>query len=228
MKIFYDVDTQKDFMNPKGALPVPDAELIKPNLGMLTYHAITHDIKILGDIDRHFGTKEWKDYEPELKRWGGKFPDHCMDGTEGQKKIPETSVETIFIENTSPLQRIKTYSLEEIDRIINSGKSIVFEKQGHSVFPTDDCHGGNKYIDLFLERLEVTDVVVYGVATDYCVKAAALGMMQRGIQVYLISDAIEAINVNPGDGKKALEEMHRAGIVFINTKDVVGNGRIKL
>src|SRR3989344_4924987 len=88
--IFWDVDTQNDFMHKDGALYVPDAELIIPNLAALTEIARKNNIPVLGSVDRHFGTEEYKAREGELARWGGSFPDHCMNNSKGQLKIDET------------------------------------------------------------------------------------------------------------------------------------------
>jgi nicotinamidase/pyrazinamidase len=116
--IFWDVDTQNDFMHQtyplvgyvpafvlsklkkpleenlmeegKGALYVPDATSIINSLRSLTWHARFHGIRLFGSIDRHFGTPEYVDREGELKRNGGPFPDHCMDETPGMQKILET------------------------------------------------------------------------------------------------------------------------------------------
>src|SRR3989339_460088 len=92
MKIFYDVDTQNDFMNADGALYVPAAELIKPALAKLTDYARANNIPVLGSVDKHFGTEQYKSREGELQKWGGPFPDHCMSQTDGQDKIDETTL----------------------------------------------------------------------------------------------------------------------------------------
>ncbi|MBU0980920.1 MAG: isochorismatase family protein [Nanoarchaeota archaeon] len=218
MKAFFDEDTQKDFINPDGALYVPGAETIKARLGKLTRYALSNGIPILGSVDRHFGTEEWTPYENELQKWGGLFPDHCMDGTDGQKKIDETSIDTIFIENAAPDGLIRTYSQDELEKIIGTGKGVIFEKQGHSVFP--EVAGGNAYIDQFLTYVGVTEVILYGVATDYCVKEAALGFRRRGIDVSVVQDAVKA--VDPTTEKAALQELEDAGVLFTTTDLVMG------
>lgn len=211
MKIFYDVDTQEDFMNQNGALYVPNAELIKPNLKKLTDYAENNNIKILGSVDRHFGTKKYKDKEGELARWGGPFPDHCMDKTDGVLKIPETFTgKMILIPST------------KLDYIELEFPQIIFEKQSYDAFYSLDNTGGNQNIESALKQLDVTEAIIYGVATDYCVKAAALGIRQRGIDTFVVSDAIAAVNINPDDGKKALEELCNAGVKLITTKEVIG------
>ncbi|MFH1308198.1 MAG: isochorismatase family cysteine hydrolase [archaeon] len=184
MKIFYDVDTQNDFMNKDGALYVPDAELIKPNLKLLTDYAIKNKIPILGSVDRHFGTEEYKEKELELARWKGPFPDHCMAGTYGQEKITETRTE----------------------------QGIYFEKQSYDIFT-------NPEFARFLKEKQVTKALVYGVATDYCVKAAVLGMLARKIKCYVVEDAIKG--VFPESTNQSLEDMAQAGAIFVKTKNIL-------
>lgn len=225
MRIFYDVDTQKDFINPDGALYVPGAELLKPNLKELTDFAFFNGITILGSADRHFGTEEYKDMETELAKWGGPFPNHCMDGTEGQKKIPETRIEKAITSHV-PSQRLSVEELGNFNphyQIIHQKRrpfqQIIFEKQSYDVFPGEENLGHNRNIDEVLAMLGASETIVYGVATDYCVKAAAIGFRERGFEVYVVSDAIRA--VSPETGEEALEEMLKAGVNLITTAEVL-------
>lgn len=244
MKIFYDVDTQNDFMNKKGALYVPDAELIKPNLGELTKYALKQKIPILGSVDKHFGTEEYKHREGELQRWGGPFPDHCMVGTWGQKKIPETEgIGNKSLKNWSDNTRyiehllLDTKTQEDVSRVQEYSGNIselvgmlllkeykadpfIFEKQSYDVFTNPAVDVALK-APLRIKRIE--GAIVYGVATDYCVKAAVLGMQKRGIQCYVVEDAIKG--VAPDTTKSALEEMTKAGARLTTTKQVL-EGRV--
>lgn len=223
MRVFYDVDTQNDFMNRDGALYVPDAELIKPNLRELTKYALQHQIQILGSLDRHFGTPEYKTGEGELAKWGGPFPDHCMNLTNGQMKIEETNP----IENKT---RIKCeipsdgplINRREMARFLDHTQifnGIYFEKQSYDVFT-------NPALELFLEMARIKEAIVYGVATDFCVRAAVLGMQRRGVQCYVVEDAIKG--VFPDKSKQALEEMVNTGAKLTTTKDVLKNEQFTL
>ncbi|MDO8622762.1 MAG: isochorismatase family protein [archaeon] len=226
MKIFYDVDTQNDFMNSNGALYVPDAELIKPNLKLLTDFALNKRISIIGSLDKHFGTEEYKDREGELARWGGRFPDHCMNETKGQEKINETSFYygqsyPHTLNNLTNINWLRSAAIV-IERTIgrkyypDGSLGLFFEKQSYDVFT-------NPGFETFLEIANIKQAVVYGVATDYCVKAAVLGMQKRNIQCYVVEDAIKG--VFPESSQKALEEMTNAGAKLVTTKDVL-NGRL--
>ena len=101
-RIFFDVDTQHDFMDKSGALYVNGAEEIKPNLQKLADYALERDIPIFGSSDRHYGTVYFKDVEGELNKWGGPFPDHCICDTAGAARIPETddSLTEEFVKQT--------------------------------------------------------------------------------------------------------------------------------
>jgi nicotinamidase/pyrazinamidase len=183
-KIFFDVDTQNDFMNPDGALYVPGAEKLKPNLKKLAKYAIANKITVFGSYDYHYGTEYFKDVETELSKWGGPFPDHCMEGSVGAVRIKET-VDSVGEE---------------------------FEKQTYDVFTNSD-------IRKCLQDYKVDEAVVYGVATDYCVKAAVLGMQKLGIQCYVVEDAIAG--VSPETTQKAIFEMKESGATFVKTEDIL-------
>lgn len=228
MRIFYDVDTQNDFMNQDGKLYVPDAENLKPNLKLLTACARENRIPVLGSIDRHFGTEEYKEKEGELAKNGGPFPEHCMDGTYGQEKIDETRLGYDYrfgdLASYIPNSLISENYLQQAPGIFenNLTKSrdrcaIYFEKQSYDVFT-------NPNFAEFLKRAQFREAVVYGVATDFCVRAAVLGMQERGIQCYVVEDAITG--VFPEKTKEALEEMVKAGAKFVKTKQVL-EGKVR-
>jgi len=164
-KIFYNVDTQKDFMNSDGALYVPDAESIKSNLALLTKFAgLLKSIPIIGSVDRHFGTEEYKEREGELSRWQGQFPDHCMYGTEGELIIDEvrnvdyfcspkeTILErfynwtheptSVYVENPLVSVAFENIFNRRVGSLLNFAKNlkdrtmfqVFFEKQSYDVF----------------------------------------------------------------------------------------------
>jgi len=190
--IFVDIDTQFDFMNPKGALYVPDAEDIIDNIKKLFDYAKEHKIKILSSTDAH--TVD----DPEFKLF---FP-HCVKDTPGNQKIDaSTCKDNIVIEN---IEQDITESMLDHDQII-------IEKQSYDIF-------GNTNIDKVIIQLYASDYVVFGVATDYCVKLAVLGLLRRGYKVTLVTDAIKA-TTQKGE-TKALKAMKDAGAVFITTEDI--------
>jgi len=195
MLVFCDVDTRKDFMDKNGAYYVPNAEEIKPALKKLTQLAIENKKLILKFADRHF------DDDEELE----KHPPHCMNRREGQKTIPETKTsETIFEHKIAMFGKYIKYEYNEIVTLTKTLRtdSITFEKQNINVFT-------NPSTEKVIEKLCVTKAIVYGVATEHCVKAAVLGLLKRDIKVYLVTDAIKGIDETKS--KKAIQEMINKG-----------------
>ena len=115
--IFWNVDTQNDFMNADGALYVPDAEFIKKNLEMLTQYARKERIRTVYSADAHLPSNR------ELKINGGPFQDHCMKGTKGAEIIPETKpFNPILIEN-------HYYAFPYLETLLRKKGDIVIQKE---------------------------------------------------------------------------------------------------
>ena len=89
--VFFDVDTQIDFVFPAGALYVPGAEHIIPNIARLNHYAAKNGIPLVSTVDAH--TED----DPEFKSW----PPHCIVGTVGQLKPASTLAGQIFLEKQS-------------------------------------------------------------------------------------------------------------------------------
>lgn len=191
--VFVDIDTQFDFMDPRGKLYVPGAEYIIDNIKKLFRYAKEHKIKILSSTDSHTVG------DPEFRN----FPPHCVKGTPGNRKIEETVCKnSIFIENKD----------HGINQTILNHDQIIVEKSSLDIFD-------NTNIDKVIIQLGASDYVVFGVATDYCVKLAVLGLLRRGYKVTLVTDAIKATTQ---EGETiALKEMKDAGAVFITTEDII-------
>ncbi len=212
MKIFFDVDTQKDFMYGRGALYVDGAKEIIPNLRKLTQYARKHRQQIVMSRDAH------NEKSLELKRNGGIFADHCMAGTWGYKNIPATEpkkplvIRAVGSVHKAFLKTPKKY-LQTLDRMLAHRGELVFEKDSNDVFD-------NYYAGAFVANSGASAAVVYGVATDYCVKCAALGLRKSGLEVYLVTNAIAA--VDDETGRAALEEMISAGVKPVTTAQVLG------
>ncbi len=191
--VFVDIDTQFDFMNPNGALYVPDAEGIIDNIKRLFDYAKEHKIKTLSSTDAHNVD------DPEFKL----FPPHCIKDTHGNQKIEaSTCKDNIIIENVE----------QDITESILDHEQIIVEGQTFDIFESINT-------DEIVKRLDAHNYVVFGVAADYCVKAAVFGFLKRGYNVSLITDATKAIT-KEGEAI-ALKEMKDAGAVFATTEDIV-------
>jgi nicotinamidase/pyrazinamidase len=189
---FFDVDTQFDFMDPAGKLYVPHAEEIVPQLVRLMAFARKRNIPIISSADAHAPN------DPEFKIW----PPHCVSGTRGQRRIKETSLRGAM---TIPM---------------SSGPFIAPRKWPPQIIVEKDVYetAANPNFDTILETLGPRRYVVFGVATEYCVRADVLALRERSKRVDVVVDAIKAITEE--DGREAIEEMANAGAEFIITGDV--------
>ncbi|MDR0842802.1 MAG: cysteine hydrolase [Acidobacteriota bacterium] len=192
---FLDVDTQKDFMLKTGALYVPGAEKIIPRLRRLFEFAVKNDISVISSVDSH--TPD----DPEFEQ----FPPHCVRGTDGARKLDDTLL-------PKPL----TFSVTPVDRnladVVRKNRQIIVEKVTLDVFT-------NPMMDR-LVRVLPSRAVVFGVATEYCVKAACLGLRRRDVQTVVVSDAVRGIA--PQAEKAALEELRAAGVIFTTSEMLIG------
>lgn len=188
--VFIDVDTQRDFCERDGSLYVQGAPVER--FRQLTKFAVSKGIPIVGSVDAH-------DFDdPEFDS----FPAHCVRGTEGQLKVKGTLPErSLFLTGSGGCLSAAT-KLRYGDY-----QAIYFEKQSFSLF-------SNPQAADVLSHLYRKTAVVYGVATDYCVKAAVLGLRERGFDVYVVTDAIAG--VSPTTDADARAEMTAAGAVFIH------------
>jgi nicotinamidase/pyrazinamidase len=203
--VFFDVDTQRDFMDKGGALYVKGAEGIRPNLKELTGLARRNGIRVFGDVDSHYGTEEFREIEKdELAVWGGPFPLHCVKGTPGWERIPETKPKNPLFVPSRPMAEA------ELESARKHAGDVVFEKHAVDVATNPN----------FAKLMQgVGEAVVYGVATDYCVRLVSLRMRELGISVTVVSDAIKAIDEEAG--RKAVEEMGKAGVKFAATNEML-------
>jgi len=179
--MFWDVDTQVDFMLPEGKLYVAGAEQIIPTLAKLTIWAAQHQVLVIASADAHQpGDEEFSLYPP-----------HCLAGTPGQGKIPETSLTPQF-----NIPNRRGAELPDAEHYAQ----IVLEKQEFDVF-------SNPNTDSLLAQLGKPEVVLYGVVTEICVSAAARGLLDRGYRVTVVEDAIRYLDA--GKGRAFLDEVRR-------------------
>jgi nicotinamidase/pyrazinamidase len=137
-----------------------------------------------GDYDVVVATRDW--HPPDHASFaaqGGPWPPHCVQGTPGAELHPA-------------LDRAL------IDAVVDTGYERDLE--GYSGFE------GTNLADLLRER-QVDHVTVVGLATDYCVKNTALDALRQGFGVTVDSTAVKPVDVEVGDGERALEEVRAAG-----------------
>lgn len=215
-KVLVDVDVQHDFCDPKGALYVPGS----PNdrFRDLVKWAVANDVPIVGSVDSHawdcweFGSNDNRGPNGDKPN----FPDHCVKGTPGWLKIPGTLPPRFrFLPNVqdAPLGGVMG------ELVLGETQAVYFEKEVYSLFanPLADC-----FLRSFVNLLESEpELVVFGVATDYCVKAAALGLAQRGFKTALLTDAVAGIT--PEGTESALAAMKQAGVRLTTCAELLGS-----
>ena len=187
--VFVDVDTQYDFMSPDGGLYVQGAEEITDNMAALVSLAGRETIPVIATMDTHDTD------DPEF----GTFPPHCVRGTSGRDKIPETRPE-----------RFAWVTMDRQEVPADPAVTLLVEKPTYDVFT-------NPNMPAVLEAFTANEYVVFGVATHFCVKAAVFGLIERGCSVTLVHDAVRPI---APDEDGVLEMMRNAGVRFVTTQEI--------
>jgi len=189
--IFWEVDTQADFMLPGGKLYVPGAERLLPNIRKLTDAARQGRVFLVSHGCYH------TDNDPEFKT----FPPHCVKGTPGSAYVPEALTEKVV---TIPNEPAATLPSD-----FSQYQQILLEKQTLDIFES-------RHADELVKRLpKGAEFVVFGVVTEYCVRFAAKGLIERGRRVSVVEDAIETLKAE--DGQRAGTELQALGAKFITT-----------
>lgn len=197
--IFWEVDTQADFMLPGGKLYVPGAEKLIPNLERLVGAAREGRVFLVSDADSH--TPE----DPEFQQW----PPHCVRGTKGAEIIPETLASKFYVIPNRPGAPLPAD--------LSKHQQVILEKQTLDVFD-------NPNTEPLLERLPAiadkdAEFVVFGVVTEYCVRFAAKGLLERGKRVAVVTDAIQTLD--PAKGQQTLDELTARGARLITTDEAL-------
>ncbi len=190
--VFGSVDVQADFMLPGGKLYVPGAEKLIPNIQRLIAAALASKALVVSSGDAHAPD------DPEFSR----FPAHCVAGTPGARILPEA---------LGP--RVRTIPNDVAQKLppdILGCPQILFEKQTLDVF--DNPHTA-ELVNLLSADAEY---IVFGVVTEFCVRGAAKGLLERGRKVSVVVDAIETLNLD--DSRRTLEELQSLGARLITTQ----------
>lgn len=205
--LFYDVDTQQDFLSPQGKLCVPGAERILPQLEQLTTFARQRGIAMAGSVDCHSPS------DPELLVNGGEYPEHCLRGTEGQRKVAATLPRhPLWIEN-------RVYDTAELYALLARDGEVFIEKQRFDVFTGNQNAG--RVFDMLLQGKE--DVIVYGVVTEVCVDQAITGLKDRPVRLHVPVDAIAALSEERG--RETLAKWDQWGVHLTTVAEVVAELR---
>ena len=181
------VDLQNDFADPAGSLSVARAEEIIP--------LVNAEVRAATDAGAFIvATQDWHpESTPHFAKDGGIWPVHCVGGTWGAELHPD-------------------FELPPDAPRVRKGMN---GEDGYCAFYMRDPISGEEIpteLDGLLKARRIERILVCGLATDYCVRETAIDSIGLGYETSLLSDAIAAVNLQPGDGDKALAEMREAGV----------------
>ena len=179
------VDLQNDFADPRGSLYVRGASEVIERA-----NAYVQLARQAGSTIAY--TQDWHPaHTPHFAQDGGIWPVHCLAESWGARFVPNLIVD---------------------GAIIRKGAGA---EDGYSGFSMRDVTTGETRLTELARLLSsagVEVIVVCGVATDYCVKETSLDAVGLGSEVVVLTDAVRAVDLHPGDGERALEAMQGAGV----------------
>jgi nicotinamidase/pyrazinamidase len=202
--IFWDVDTQVDFMLPSGALPVPGAVAILANLSRLTAAARALGITIVHTADDHDPD------DPEIADppdFVDTFPAHCLRGTLGAERMAETAAGPDAADIPPDGAGIDL-------KAVAAAPEVVLRKNRFDAF-------SNPAAAPLLRALAPDRIVVFGVALEVCDRYAVEGMLALDprFEIVVVEDAVAALD--PAKGAELLDNWRRRGVRVISTRQVL-------
>jgi nicotinamidase/pyrazinamidase len=183
------VDVQNDFADPEGGLAVNGGAAIVPIVNREIDLATNAGALVIATQDWHPAST------PHFAKDGGIWPVHCVAGTWGAELHPD-----LVLPADAP--RVRKGANGE---------------DGYSGFTMRDPTTGQEIptaLDGLLRDEEIRRVVVVGLATDYCVQATALDAARLGYDTAVLTDAVAAVDLEPGDGERAIGAMADAGVAL--------------
>jgi nicotinamidase/pyrazinamidase len=179
------VDVQNDFADPHGSLSVRGAEEVVDVANREAERA-----RAAGALVVY--TRDWHPAEtPHFEPWGGVWPVHCVHDTWGAEFHPLLDVEgELIYKATGPEDGYSAFSVQHL--------------------PTGETRGTG--LEQLLREHDVERVVIVGIATDYCVRESGFDAARLGFEAEVLTDGVRAVDLEPGDGERALKELERAGV----------------
>jgi nicotinamidase/pyrazinamidase len=192
--IFWDVDTQFDFMHPTGRLYVPGAERIIDTVSEIRRFALTNGFSIVADVDWHRPDSPEISDHPDFKT---SFPPHCMAGEPGSERVGylgDVPIDYVQVKDVTIEQLRKLVAKDQFHLVLRKDAVNVFE------YPKTD-----ELLDLIRPR----QAVVFGVALDFCVYYVLRGLAaHKEIEVFLLKDATQGLGTrSPDDVYRQVEQM---------------------
>jgi len=214
--VLWGVDVQVDFMLPGGKLYVPGAEKLLPNIRKLTDATRLPEVFLVSTGDAHPLNDPEFETDTTLPDWAKRlhFPPHCIKGTPGAELVPEALADSFIRLENDPRKKPHLRFVEEAFPLFlrSAYHQILLEKQTIDIFQTH-------HADEIVEHLGDVQYVVFGVVMEYCVAAAARGLLMRGRRVTLVRDAIKTLNFK--EGIKTLNELQKLGVTLTTTDEIL-------
>jgi nicotinamidase/pyrazinamidase len=178
------VDVQNDFADPQGSLFVQGAADIVPLINSEARLATESGAFVVYTQDWH------PESTPHFAKDGGTWPVHCVAGSWGAQFHPALSV---------------------VGPSVRKGQN---GEDGYSGFTMRDPVSGETVpteLEALLRDRDVRNVIVVGLATDYCISATGLDAIRLGFRTEVLQDAIASVDLEAGDGQRALGQLSAAG-----------------
>jgi nicotinamidase/pyrazinamidase len=188
------VDVQNDFADPLGSLSVRGGVDVIPVVNREASLAHAGGALVACTQDWH------PEHTPHFAKDGGVWPDHCVRDTWGAALHPD-----LVVPDGSP--------------VVRKGAN---GEDGYSGFTMRDPVSGETVpteLESLLREAGVREVVVTGLATDYCVRATALDAARLGFGTTVLTDAVAAVDLQPGDGERAVAELREAGVRLASSRE---------
>ena len=193
--VLWAVDTQADFMFPGGKLYIPGAEKLLPNIRKLTDTAREGRVFMVSHGCYH------SENDPEFRM----FPPHCIQGTPGSDFVTHAM--------TGKVARVPNDSACALPQDLSSYQQVLLEKQTLDIFES-------RHAASLLQRLpQEAEFMVFGVVTEYCVRFAAKGLLERGRTVSVVADAIETLDLELG--RRTIAELQALGARLTTTQEAL-------
>lgn len=178
------VDVQNDFADPAGSLYVAGGEDVVAGINREIEAAKAAGALIVYSQDWH------PESTPHFAKDGGTWPAHCVGETWGAEFHPRLRVEgDVLKKGTGGEDGYSAFSMQDVET--------------EAVRTTG--------LDDLLRARGIERVVIAGIATDYCVKESVLDARRLGFETSVLMELVRAVNLEPGDGERALDAMRSAG-----------------
>ncbi len=202
--VFWDVDTQFDFMKPEGALYVPGAEEIISRVSEIRRYALDNGYSMLADIDWHNLENEEISEAPDMKET---FPPHCLANQPGSERVGDLGHIPIDYVEIGEVDMARLRELVQKDQF-----HIVIRKQSLNVFDNPNTH---RIVDLVKPR----HVIAFGVALDCCVYYVLRELSRhKGVRRSLLRDATKGLQTRPD--RQVYDELRQLGVQVTSFEEI--------